>query len=167
MFKNALLIAGALLLGGCATPFYNAQTAGPLLEQTAHLPASSIRAHASCQIAFAPTGASKADFQPGACAYTDTTLYLYSWDDTNKRYRREVQLDFKSLPGYSKSKLAMWSQLQVPVDGGRLVMESKSVEAFAQMMQQAGVQEVPSLGYVNTNLPPQPTTIYIPVYLPG
>jgi hypothetical protein len=167
MFKNALLIAGALLLCGCATPFYDARTAGPMLEQASRLPAASLRAHASCQIAFAPAGAGKADFIPGACAYTDTTLHLYSWDATRKRYRREVQLELASIESFSKAKLAMWSQLQLPVDGGRIVFESKSVDAFQQVMLKAGVKEVPSLGYVSINAPPQPTTIYIPVYVGG
>lgn len=167
MIKLVPPLVGALLLCGCATPFYNAQTAGPMLEQASRLPAASIRAHASCQIAFAPTGAGKADFFPGACAYSETTLFLFSWDDIHKRYRREAQLDFASLRGFSKAKLAMWSQLQLPVDGGRLVFEAKSVEGFAQKLLKAGVKESPSSGYVMINSPPQPTTIYIPVYVPG
>jgi hypothetical protein len=166
MYKNALLIAGALLLCGCATPFYDAKTAGPLLEQASRLPASSIRAHASCQVGFAPTGAAKADFAAGACAMTDTTLFLYSWDATNKRYRREAQLDFTTIKSVSRAKFGVWSQLQMPVDGGRLVFESKAIDAFLRAMQKAGVKEEPG-DYVTTNLPPQPTTIYIPVYVGG
>ena len=166
MNKLAPLLVCALLCG-CATAFYNPQTAGPMLEQASRLPASSIRAHASCQIAFAPAGATKADFFAGACAYSETTLYLFSWDDIHKRYRREAQLDIASLRGFSKAKLAMWSQLQLPVDGGQLVFEAKSVDAFIQKLVKAGVKETPTGGYVMINSPPQPTTIYIPVYVPG
>lgn len=166
MFKNALLIAGALLLCGCATPFYDAKTAGPLLEQASRLPPSSIRAHMSCQVGFAPTGAAKADFAAGACAMTDTTLFLYSWDATNKRYRREAQLDFGAIKSVARAKLAMWSQLQMPVDGGRLVFEARAVDVFLQAMQKAGVKEEPG-EYVSTNLQPQPTPIYIPIYVGG
>lgn len=167
MFKNAWLIAGALLLCGCATPFYDSKTAGPMLEQASRLPAASLRGHASCQIAFAPVGAAKADFVPGACAYSDTTLHLFSWDATRKRYRREVQLELADIASFSKAKLAMWSQLQLPVDGGRIVFESKSVDAFQQVMLKAGAKEIQGPGYVSINAPPQPTTIYIPIYVGG
>jgi hypothetical protein len=166
MYKNALLTAGALLLCGCATPFYDAKTAGPLLEQASRLPASSIRTHVSCQVGFAATGAGKADFAAGACAMTDTTLYLYSWDATNKRYRREAQLDFGAIKSVFRAKLAVWTQLQMPVDGGRLVFEARAIDPFLQAMQKAGVKEEPG-EYISSNLPPSPTPIYIPIYVGG
>lgn len=167
MFRLAPSLVGALLLCGCATSFYNAQTAGPMLEQALRLPAASIRSHGSCEIAFAATGASKADFIPGACAYTDKTLYLFSWDAASKKYRREVQLDFATLRGFSQVRYGTWAQLQVPVDGGRLIFEARSVREFAQVLSGAGVKEEPSIGYVQYNHPPTPTTIYIPIYVPG
>lgn len=165
MFKQASIVGAALLLGGCATAFYDARTAGPMLEQAAKLPPASLRAHSSCSLAFATTGAIKADFTQGACAYTDTTLYLFSWDETSKQYRREIQLDFAGLKGISTAKLAMWTQLQTPVDGGQIVFEPKSAAAVHEVLRKAGVKELPSSGYVSVNAPPQPQTIYIPVYV--
>ena len=165
MFKQASILGAALLLGGCATAFYDARTAGPMLEQAAKLPPASLRAHSSCSLAFVTTGATKADFMQGACAYTDTTLYLYSWDGTSKRYRPEIQLDFAGLKGISKVKLGLWTQLQTPVDGGQIVFEPKSADAYHNLLSKAGVKDLPSSGYVSVNAPPQPQTIYIPVYV--
>lgn len=167
MFKIMSLAAGVLLLSGCATQFYNASTAGPLLEQASRLSPSTLRTHASCQLGFAATGSTKADFVPGACAHSSTALYLYSWDSTKKQYRREVQLEFASLRSFSRAKLALYTQLQIPVDGGRIVFESKALNPFVQALQQSGVSEIPAGGYVMPNAPPTPTTIYIPVYVGG
>lgn len=167
MFKQALVLGATLLLGGCATAFYDARTAGPMLEQAAKLPPASLRSHSSCSLAFAPTGAIKADFTPGACAYSDTTLYLYSWDQTTKQYRREIQLEFAQLKGIAKVKQGLWTQLQTPVDGGQIVFEPKSADAIHDFLKQAGVKELPSSGFVSINAPPQPQTIYIPVYVGG
>lgn len=165
MFKQASIVGAAVLLSGCATAFYDARTAGPMLEQAAKLPPASLRAHSSCSLAFATTGATKADFTQGACAYTDTTLYLYSWDASTKQYRREIQLEFAGLKGISKVKLGMWTQLQTPVDGGQIVFEPKSADAVHDLLKKAGVKDLPSSGYVSVNAPPQPQTIYIPVYV--
>ena len=165
MLKQVSILGATLLLGGCATAFYDARTAGPMLERAAKLPPASLRAHSSCSLAFATTGATKADFTQGACAYSDTTLYLYSWDPATKQYRREIQLDFAGLKGISTAKLAMWTQLQTPVDGGQIVFEPKSAETFRDVLNKAGVKELPSSGYVSVNAPPQPQTIYIPVYV--
>ena len=167
MIRCMLLIVSAVLLTGCATAFYNSKTAGPMLEQASRLAPSSLRAHSSCQVAFAPVGAAKADFAPGACAYTETTLYLYSWDATKKAYRPEVQLDFASMQGVAKAKLALYTQLHVPVEGGHIVMEPKPVDTVLNFMLKAGVKELPPAEYVMINAPPQPQTIYIPVYVGG
>jgi hypothetical protein len=167
MVKQISVLVAALMLGGCATAFYDARTAGPMLEQAAKLPPASLRAHSSCSLAFAATGATKADFTQGACAYSDTTLYLYSWDQATKQYRREIQLDFAGLKGISKAKLGMWTQLQTPVDGGQIVFEPKSGDAVHELLKKAGVKDLPSSGFVSANAPPQPQTIYIPVYVGG
>jgi hypothetical protein len=164
MIRSTIVIASAFLLAGCATPFYNAQTAGPLLEQTSRLPPASLRSHSSCTFAFAAIGAPKADFIQGACAYSDTVLYLYSWDASKKLYRREIELPFTALKGVAKAKV-LYTQLQTPVEGGQLVVETKGADALLETLLKAGVTELPAGKYVQTSLPPPPTTIYIPVYV--
>jgi hypothetical protein len=167
MLKQLTVVATLLVCSGCATQFYNASTAGPLLESTSQLAPSTLRAHSSCMFAFVATGAVKADFIPGACAHSDTTLYIYSWDASLMKYRREIEVEFAKLGGVAKAKLGAWTQLQVPVDGGQIVFEPKPADAFYDVLLKAGVAEQPSTGYVHVNAPPQPTTIYIPVYIPG
>lgn len=167
MFRLMALIVGAMLVSGCATQFYDSKKAGPMLEQASRLSPSSLRAHSSCQVAFAPTGAAKADFAPGACAYTDTALHLYSWDAAKKQYRREIQLEFASLQGVAKAKIALYTQLQIPVEGGHIVFEPKPVDGVLSFMLKAGVKELPAGEYIMINAAPQPQTIYIPVYVGG
>jgi hypothetical protein len=165
--RAALLALLAIQLTACATTFYDAKTAGPNIEATAGLAPGTLKFHTLCFHAVATRGVLASEFTWGVCAYDSANLYVLNWDTIAKAYRREIELPFNKITGIAHRDVAIGWQLQIPVDGGFLVMDANNMRGIYDYLKQSGIPEVASPGAIQIRVDPAPTTIYIPVYVGG
>jgi hypothetical protein len=148
---------------GCATPFYDAKTAGPQLEAALGLSAGSVAMHASCQFGQAGRANRAAEFFPAACAVDAEHFYVVEWDEAKKAYRPGMDLRFSAMDSASYYK-GLFDELQLPIDGGVLSLLTGKAQPLHAYLVAHGVKDQPSIGEVLARAPPAPTTIY--VYIP-
>ncbi len=158
-----LPLLAALLTAGCATPFYDAKTAGPQIETALGLDAGSVAMHASCQFGQAGRANRAAEFFPAACAVDGERLYVVEWDEVKKAYRPGMDLRFSAMDSASYYK-GLFDEVQLPIDGGVLSLLTGKAQPLHAYLVAHGVKDAPSAGEVLARAPPAPTTIY--VYIP-
>lgn len=158
-----LPLLAALLTAGCATPFYDAKTAGPQIETALGLAAGSVAMHASCQFGQAGRANRAAEFFPAACAVDGERLYVVEWDEVKKAYRPGMDLRFSAMESASYYK-GLFDEVQLPIDGGVLSLLTGKAQPLHAYLVAHGVKDAPSAGEVLARAPPAPTTIY--VYIP-
>ncbi|MEY4376014.1 MAG: hypothetical protein RJB26_564 [Pseudomonadota bacterium] len=162
-FRRCLPLVAALCTAGCATPFYDAKTAGPQIETALGLASGSVAFHASCQFGQAGRASRAAEFFPAACAVDGEKLYVVEWDEVKKAYRAGMDVRFAAMESASYYK-GLFDEVQLPIDGGVLSLLTGKAQPLHAYLVAHGVKDAPSGGEVLARVPPQPTTIYI--YVP-
>lgn len=158
-----LPLLAALCSAGCATPFYDAKTAGPQIETALGLAPGSVAFHAACQFGQAGRVNRATEFFPAACAADAERLYVVEWDEVKKAYRAGMDVPFAALESASYYK-GLFDEVQLPIDGGVLSLLTGKAQPLHAYLVARGVKDVPSAGEVLARAPPAPTTIYI--YVP-
>ena len=155
-----LPLLAALCSAGCATPFYDAKTAGPQIETALGLAPGSVAFHAACQFGQAGRVNRATEFFPAACAADAERLYVVEWDEAKKAYRAGMDVPFAALESASYYK-GLFDEVQLPIDGGVLSLLTGKAQPLHAYLVARGVKDVPSAGEVRARAPTAPTTLYV------
>jgi hypothetical protein len=177
--RVSLILVMMATLCGCASniPLQNERATRAKLSAALDVPAEQISSYSRVLIGQTSGGASAPRFE---CIYVQTPQYaaVLDYNVKTKQFNTAFTFDSRTRGAVIQEKptmLATLRQLQVRTDDAVLIMEfvnadfgtigmGARLDAAYAHLKELGVPSMTPLPYVDQ--PPQPQTIYIPIYIP-